>query len=340
MHALELERLAGEAKAASDRGDTSVSLRLWRQALELLPSSTVQYQSVRKRVEQLERVEAERAAKEPPKHGFWGRWIARLGPAGVFAWKAKVIVLLVLGKAKLLLLGLTKLTTLLSMAASLGLYWALYGWKFGLGLVLLIYIHEMGHVAALRRFGIPASAPMFIPGFGAFIRLKAHPPTVGQDARVGLAGPIWGFGAACGAYALYLWTGVPIWAALARFGAWINLFNLIPVWQLDGSRGFAALTRVHRGAILGIVLLTWVLTHDSMLFLVALGCGYRLFTNDYAQESDMPVLGQFVALVVLLALLCLVGIPTKAHKESGRETSASITSRVSRIPARGALARL
>lgn len=313
VHAPKLERLAAEAKAASDRGDTAAALRSWREALALLPASTVQFESVRKRVEQLERVEAGRAAKEPPKHGFWGRWIARLGPVGIIAWKAKVIVLLALGKAKLLLLGLTKLTTLLSMIASLGLYWALYGWKFGLGLVALIYIHEMGHVAALRRYGIPASAPMFIPGFGAFIRLKARPPTVGQDARVGLAGPIWGFGAACGAYAIYLWTGAPIWAALARFGAWINLFNLVPVWQLDGSRGFAALTRVHRGAILAVVGLTWVLTHDGMLFLVALGCGYRLFTNDYAPESDMPVFGEFAALVILLALLCLVGIPATAR---------------------------
>jgi Zn-dependent protease len=308
-----LERLAAEAKAATDRGDASAALRLWRQALELLPLSTVQYRSVRKRVEQLEQVEAERAVQAPPKHGFWGRWIARLGPLGVFAWKFKVIVLLVLGKAKLLLFGLTKLTTLLTMMGSMALYWALYGWRFALGLVVSIYIHEMGHVSALRRFGIPASAPMFVPGFGAFVLLKSRPPTVGQDARVGLAGPLWGFGAACGAFAMYLWTGAHIWAALARFGAWINLFNLIPVWQLDGGRGFAALTRTHRGVILAVVALMWMLTNDGVLFLVALGCGYRMFTNDYARESDTSVLRQFTALVILLALLCLVRIPTTAR---------------------------
>lgn len=313
VHSAQLESLAAEAKAATDRSDTSAALRLWKQALELLPSSTVQYQSVRKRVLQLEQVEAERASQEPPRHGFWGRWTARLGPLGVLAWKFKVIALLVLGKAKLLLLGLTKLTTLLTMMGSMALYWTLYGWKFALGLVVSIYVHEMGHVSALRRFGIPASAPMFVPGFGAFVLLKSHPPTVGQDARVGLAGPLWGLGAACSAFAIYLWTGAPLWAALARFGAWINLFNLIPVWQLDGSRGFAALTRIHRGAILAVVFLMWMLTNDGVLFLVALGCGYRLFTKDYARKSDIPVLGQFAALAVLLALLCLVRIPTTAR---------------------------
>jgi Zn-dependent protease len=313
VHAAELERLAAEAKAATDRSDSAGAVRLWRQVLALLPPSTVQYRSVRKRVEQLELAESERAAQAPPKHGFWGRWIARLGPVGVLIWKFKVIALIVLGKAKLLLLGLTKLTTLLSMLASLGIYWTLYGWKFGLGLVVLIYIHEMGHVSALRRFGIPASAPMFVPGFGAFVRLKAHPPTVGQDARVGLAGPLWGLCAACGTYAIYLLTGAPIWSVLARFGAWINLFNLVPVWQLDGSRGFAALTRFHRGAILALLGLMWMLTRDGMLILVALGCGYRLFTNDYPPESDIPVLGQFAALIVLLAMLCMVGIPATAR---------------------------
>lgn len=54
---------------------------------------------------------------------------------------------------------------------------------------------------------------------------------------MGLAGPLWGLAAAIAAALAYLATDAPIWAAIARFGAWINLFNLLPVWQLDGSRG-------------------------------------------------------------------------------------------------------
>src|SRR5256885_5819705 len=108
---------------------------------------------------------------------------------------------------------------------------------FAFGLVLSIYIHEMGHVQALQRYGIKATAPMFIPGFGAVIRLKQYPADAREDARVGLAGPLWGLGAALAAYAVYRATGVGVWGAIAHMGALVNLFNLVPVWQLDGARG-------------------------------------------------------------------------------------------------------
>ena len=77
------------------------------------------------------------------------------------------LALFLLTKGKLLLFGLSKGTTFLSMLAALGVYWTLWGWKFALGFVLSIYVHEMGHVAAMKRFGLAATAPMFIPGFGA-----------------------------------------------------------------------------------------------------------------------------------------------------------------------------
>ena len=114
------------------------------------------------------------------------------------------------------------------MLAALGVYWTIWGWKFALGFVLSIYIHEMGHVAAMKRFGIAATAPMFIPGFGAFIRMKQHPATVQEEARIGLGGPIWGFGAAAGCFLLYVATDQPYWAALTHTGAMIDLFNLLP----------------------------------------------------------------------------------------------------------------
>ena len=181
----------------------------------------------------------------PPERNPRKKW-GVLGTIGAFLLKFKTLVLLALTKAKLVLLGLTKLNTLLSMLASIGVYWLLYGWKFGLGFVLSIYVHEMGHVTALARYGIPASAPMFIPGFGAFVRLKAYPASAGEDARVGLAGPLWGLGAAVACMGIGQATGSGLFTALARVGAWINMFNLIPIWQLDGGRGFRALTRQHR----------------------------------------------------------------------------------------------
>src|SRR5258708_24000683 len=121
------------------------------------------------------------------------------------------------------------------MIAFAGVYWALYGWAFALGIVFSIYIHEMGHVLTLRRYGIPADPPMFIPGLGAFIRLRRLSITPIQDSRIGLAGPIYGLGAAVVALALWYVTGSKPSAPIAHFRAALNLFNLIPVSQLARS---------------------------------------------------------------------------------------------------------
>ena len=110
------------------------------------------------------------------------------------------VALLLLSKLKFLLLGLTKASTFVSMFAFFGVYWSIYGWPLALGLVLSIYIHEMGHVAMLRRLGIDAGAPMFIPGVGAFVMLKQHIGDPLTDAKIGLAGPVWGLGAALAAF--------------------------------------------------------------------------------------------------------------------------------------------
>ena len=88
----------------------------------------------------------------------------------------------------------------------------------------------------LRRLGINADAPLFIPGVGALVMLKQHITDPVIDARIGLAGPVWGLSAAIVSWVIYLATGAPIWLAIAELTGFINLFNLIPVWQLDGAR--------------------------------------------------------------------------------------------------------
>jgi Zn-dependent protease len=224
-----------------------------------------------------------------------------IGTIGALVLKFKTVGLLLLTKGKLVLLGLTKLNTLLSMLVSIGFYWALYGWKFGLGFVLSIYVHEMGHVIALARYGIPASAPMFIPGFGAFVRLKAYPASPGEDARVGLAGPLYGLGAALACMGIGVITGSGLFTALAKVGAWINVFNLIPVWQLDGSRGFRALTRQHRIYIAAFSGLLWFWTSETMLVLVALVAVWRCFAKDAPEQPDNVVFYQFAGLLAALS---------------------------------------
>jgi Zn-dependent protease len=308
LHAVRLEQLSAQAQAAAAAGDLAQARSLWAEALLLLPEKTLQHGSVNAKIAELDAQIAAQAGEQAQKKqsGFesrFGKGAAGLGPIGVLLWKFKTILLIVLTKGKLLLLGLTKFGTILSMFASLGFYWALYGWKFALGLVISIYIHEMGHVQALRRYGIAASAPMFIPGFGAFIRLRASYLTPVQDARVGLAGPIYGLGAAAAALAVYFATGAGIWGAIAHFGAIVNLFNLIPVWQLDGARGFHSLTRNQRIVVMCTAFVLWYATSESMLLLIVLGCGYRMFTKDAAPEPDAVCLQQFAGLLVALAAI-------------------------------------
>jgi Zn-dependent protease len=173
----------------------------------------------------------------------------------------------------------------------------------------MIYVHEMGHVSALRSLGIKASAPMFVPGLGAFVRLKQYPASPREDARVGLAGPVWGLGAALATWGLYLATGQAILAGIAHAGAVVNLFNLIPVWQLDGSRGMRALARRERGLIAVLVAAAFFVTAEGLLLLLALAAAWRAFERSAPETSDRRSLVEFALLILALGLLCAIEIP-------------------------------
>jgi Zn-dependent protease len=287
----EFDALVEHAKLAGQARDWLGARQAWVKALELVPPDSEEYRLTKTRIENIDLQLSDKSA--------WKKWLARLGPAGTF-------ILVTLSKFKLLLLGLTKLSTFASMLAFFAVYWSIFGWRFALGFVLCIYIHEMGHVMALRKYNIAASAPMFIPFFGAFVRMRQYPGNVGEDARVGLAGPIWGLGSAVVAWLAAITTGLPIWYAIAHTAAWLNLFNLLPIWQLDGGRGFRALTRTQRG-IAGVVAIgMWAFTHQTILLLIALGAGYRLFSRDYPAEDDNAVLVQYAGLIVLLSILMMM----------------------------------
>src|SRR5271170_1414297 len=284
----EFDALVEHAKLAGQARDWQGARQAWVKALELVPPDSEEYRLTRARIENIDLQLSDK--------NVWKKRLAKLGPIGTG-------LLVTLSKFKLLLLGLTKITTLVSMLAFFGVYWSIFGWRFALGFVLCIYIHEMGHVMALRRYNIAASAPMFIPFVGALVRMRQYPHNVGEDARVGLAGPIWGLGSAVVAWLAALATGLPVWYAIAHTAAWLNLFNLLPIWQLDGGRGFRALTRKQRGMAAGVAIAMWVLTHQTILLLIALGAGYRLFSRDYPAEDDNVVLMQYAGLIVLLSLL-------------------------------------
>ena len=314
-----LKQISEDAGKNETAGNIAGALTAWREALALLPANTKQYKAVHAKVEDFSKridsdpslrkaVEQEEALQEQSKG--MGKKLAGVGAAGLFLWKFKFVLAFIITKGKLLLLGLTKASTIFSMLAALGLYWALWGWKFALGLIISIYIHEMGHVAALRRFGIKATAPLFIPGFGAVVRLKQIPTTTMENARVGLAGPLWGLGASVVSLLIYLITHSAIFAAIASVGAWINLFNLLPILPLDGGRGFQALTRNQRFLAVAAVGIAWFLTGEGLLILLFLAGIVFAFAKNQNQIPDHVALIQYIGLTAALTALTRIPVPS------------------------------
>ena len=293
VYADRLKQHAASADEASAAGDLVRAREQWDEVLRFLPPDSQQYTTVRGRITDLtKRIEVATPALAKPKAE--GSWWTRGGAAIV------TIGLLLIGKLKFLLLGLTKASTFFSMFAFFGVYWSMYGWPLAAGLVVSIYIHEMGHVAMLRRLGIAAGAPLFIPGVGALVMLKQHVDDPITDAKIGLAGPVWGLGAALAALGVYAVTHVQIWLAIAHLTGFLNLFNLIPVWQLDGSRGFHALSRAERWIVVGAIGLALWATGQRLLWIVGGVAAWRA-TQKVVGPGDRRVLATFVLLVFALS---------------------------------------
>lgn len=232
-----------------------------------------------------------------------------LGPLAIaviaFASKAKAILLL-LPKIKVLS---TSATMLVSIAA----YSLIWGWAFAAGFVVLLLIHEIGHVIQLRREGIEASAPMFIPFMGAFVAAKSMGDDAGAEARVGLAGPVLGSLACLVPVAIWQATGNEFWQALAFVGFFLNLFNLLPVLPLDGGRAMAALSPWVWGVgYAGLVALTFIFPNPIMILILFLGGmeTYRRFKARNTPESrafhDIPRSTRIWVAVVYLGLAALL----------------------------------
>jgi Zn-dependent protease len=186
------------------------------------------------------------------------------------------LVLVKLGtKLKALLILLPKLkflTTSGSMLVSIAAYALIWGWTFAVGFVLLLLLHELGHVFQLRREGVEASAPMFIPFLGAVISAKSMGGDAAAEARVGLAGPVLGTVATLVPLGIWLATGNDFWQALAYVGFLINLFNLLPVLPLDGGRAMAALSPwVWFVGFVGLIALTIFFPNPILLLVLLFG---------------------------------------------------------------------
>ena len=193
--------------------------------------------------------------------------------------------------------------TLISVLVSMIVYTTAWGVPTAAGVIAAVYVHEMGHLVAARRRGLRVGPPVFIPGLGAFVPLKQKPATPSDDARIGLAGPLFGLFASLAALAVHVATEGKLWGEIARFSAVMNLFNLTPIWQLDGSRGFCALTRAHRWLILLVLAATFAITQEKMLIVLALAGLWRAFEKNVPEKHDWIATGVFAGLVVAFATL-------------------------------------
>ena len=189
---------------------------------------------------------------------------APIAAVGFLLWKLKFVFAAIF-KFKLF-------TVAGSMLVSIGAYALLWGWQFAIGFVLLLFVHELGHVAEAKRQGLPVSAPLFIPFLGAMIALKELPDDAWKEAKIALAGPIVG---SLGAGLVWLAgesLDSELLVALAFTGFFLNLFNLLPITPLDGGRAAAAIhPALWAVGLAGLVGLLFVFPNPILILILVLG---------------------------------------------------------------------
>jgi len=224
-----------------------------------------------------------------------------------------LLVIFLLSKLKYLavLLQVGKFKTFITMLISIWAYAVFWGWPFAFGFVALLFIHEMGHVAALRMMGIKATAPMFIPFMGAFIGMKQMPDNAFDEAVMAYGGPLLGTLGAIGCAGAGLLTGNPFWYALAMTGFLLNLFNLLPISPLDGGRIIGVISPkiwiVGLIGAIGLFFLTW----SPIVALIVIMGSFQVYSSSkgsaaerarYYAVSRGKRIGMGLAFLALLAI--------------------------------------
>jgi Zn-dependent protease len=216
-----------------------------------------------------------------------------------------------------LLLKLKVVTTAASMLVSIAAYTWIWGLPFAVGLVVLIFVHELGHVLELRRQGVPASAPLFIPFLGAVIGMKQLPDDAWKEAQVALAGPILGSLGAAVFWVAAESNGSELLMGLAFTGFFLNLFNLIPIVPLDGGRAAAAL---HPAIwLLGLLLMVGlvVVSPNPILIIIVVLGALELWRRwrergERAEYYALETWQRAVVAVVYIGLIAVLAVAVSA----------------------------
>ena len=194
-------------------------------------------------------------------------------------------VLALLGKLKFLLVAFKLLITFGSMFVSMWLWAKLYGWPFGIGIVLLIFIHECGHALAARLRGLPVSNMVFIPFMGAFVVTRGG-RSVAEDAFIGIMGPAVGSLACVACVGAYAVTHDGFWLALAAWGFFVNLFNLAPTVPLDG--GWIAPVFSPKVLAFGVVVLLLIGWRNPLIWVLGVLSIPRIVSGWNADPKTQP----------------------------------------------------
>ncbi len=216
-----------------------------------------------------------------------------------------------------LLLKLKVFTTAASMLVSIAAYAWIWGLPFAVGFVVLIFVHEFGHVLELRRQGVPASAPLFIPFLGAVIGMKQLPDDAWKEARVALAGPILGSVGAAAFWIAGEMADSDLLRALGFVGFFLNLFNLIPIVPLDGGRAVSAL---HPGIwLLGLVLMVGlvIVSPNPILIIIVIIGALELWRRwrERGEQADyyrLPLWQKVTVATVYIGLIVALGVAVSA----------------------------
>lgn len=278
----DVHELAKQARQLAALGQLQAARERWVAALQFLPTDSRERMAVQREIARID-------ARLAPKRQI--DWKKRFGPFGV------LIAALIKYKTLALVL-LTKGKFLISILLFVGLYWGLYGWWFGIGLTGSVLLHEMGHYLMVRRYGFSAELPMFIPGFGAYVKWNGPNVDHGVRAQISLAGPLFGFFSGLIAYAIFLSTGHRVWLALAQFAGWLNLLNLIPVFIFDGASAMAALGAQGRVAVLLVSMVLFFALNEYLFLFIAIGTAYRLYKRDFPGDPRQGIAYYFIALIV------------------------------------------
>ena len=299
VHAQSLEQLAAAARTHEERAEFTTARELWAKALALLPPESTQAEWIRGNVQRLETASAN-APGAPARNS----WIRKLGPL------APLVLLLAKGK---FLLALFKLKFILSLGAFVAVYWGLYGLRFGVGFAILILVHEMGHFIEIKRRGLPAEMPVFLPGLGAYVRWTAMGVSVRTRSLISLAGPMAGLIGAAVCALLWMRSGDAFWIGLASLSAMLNVLNLIPVWVLDGGQAIAALDRNERLMLAAVAVILAAYFGQPLFLLVAAGAVYRAFTKDLPAIPGHATTAYYAAILAGLGyVITLAPVPVPA----------------------------